>query len=102
MTNLRKLAEGQECQIRIPGVCNRDQATTVLAHYRMAGICGAGQKPPDECGAWACSKCHDFVDRRVPPLLPRSQETEDVEKWHLQGVLRTLHELSRLGYKMKK
>lgn len=102
MTNLRDLARGQPCMIRIPGVCNGNQETTVLAHYRMAGICGTGQKPPDECGAWACSSCHDFVDRRVPPILPYSQEAEDVGRWHMEGVLRTLHELSRLGYKMKK
>lgn len=99
MTNLRDLARGQQCQIRAPSVCNGDTATTVLAHYRMAGICGAGQKPPDECAAWACSACHDMVDSRgnysdIPPLERRF--------YHLEGVMRTLHELSRLGYKMKK
>ena len=29
--NLRALARGRECQVRIPGICNRDPATTVLA-----------------------------------------------------------------------
>lgn len=97
MSKLRELARGQECAIRIPGVCNHDPATTVLAHYRMAGICGTGQKPPDECGAWACSSCHDWVDGRV-----KTEHIDTMRLYHLEGVMRTLHELSRLGYKMKK
>ena len=95
--NLRELARDQQCMIRIPSVCNHDPATTVLAHYRMAGICGTGQKPPDECGAWACSKCHDWVDGRV-----KTNQQELIRLYHAEGVLRTLHELSKLGYRMKK
>lgn len=45
--NLRKLAKGKECQIRIPGVCCGDKDTVVLCHFRMAGISGAGLKSPD-------------------------------------------------------
>lgn len=100
MTNLRDLARGQECQIRIDGVCNHDPATTVLAHYRMAGICGTGQKPPDECGAWACSACHDFVDGRA---APNGFDLSAAARYHhAQGVMRTLHKLHQLGYKMSK
>lgn len=54
MANLRKEARGRECQVRIYGVCNGNPETTVLAHYRMAGICGTGMKPDDLIGAWAC------------------------------------------------
>lgn len=102
MTNLRDLAKGQQCQIRMPGVCNYSPETTVLAHYRMAGICGTGQKPPDECGAWACSACHDVVDGRAK--MPKSlyYGTDPTPLYFAEGVIRTLHELSRLGYKMKK
>ncbi|HGN0358339.1 TPA: nuclease domain-containing protein, partial [Proteus mirabilis] len=53
MANLRKEARGRECQIRIPGVCNGNSETVVLAHYRMSGICGTGIKPNDIFGAWA-------------------------------------------------
>ena len=98
MTNLRKLAEGKPCQIRLPLVCNFDPATTVLAHYRMAGMCGSAQKPPDECAAWACSTCHDVVDGRV---RHEHYSLAQAKAMHLEGVLRTLQELSRLGYKMK-
>lgn len=100
MTNLRDLARGQQCQIRLPGICSFDSTTTVLAHFRLAGICGTGKKPPDECAAWACHSCHNAVDGRT-----MAGSVELAERWrtyHLEGVLRTLHELSRLGYKMKK
>ncbi|VEI70653.1 82 prophage-derived uncharacterized protein ybcO [Serratia quinivorans] len=40
MTNLRKEAKGRDCQVRMPGICNFNPETTVLAHYRMAGTCG--------------------------------------------------------------
>ncbi len=50
-TKLTKAARGRECQVRIPGVCNGNPETVVLAHYRLAGTCGVGQKPSDLQGA---------------------------------------------------
>ncbi|ELN3596614.1 DUF1364 family protein, partial [Escherichia coli] len=47
MADLRKAARGRECQVRIPGVCNGNPETSVLAHIRLAGLCGTGIKPPD-------------------------------------------------------
>ena len=44
MANLRKLARGRDCQVRIPNICNYNPDTVVLAHIRMAGLTGAGQK----------------------------------------------------------
>jgi len=38
--NLRREARNRPCMVRIPGVCNHDDTTTVLAHYRLAGTCG--------------------------------------------------------------
>lgn len=84
MANLRKEARGRECQVRIPGICNGNSETVVLAHYRMAGICGMGMKPPDLFGAWACSCCHDEIDRRT-----RLTETDYAHMAHLEGVIRT-------------
>ncbi len=65
-TKLTKAARGRECQVRIPGVCNGNPETTVLAHYRLAGTCGVGKKPHDLQGAWCCSACHDACDGRSP------------------------------------
>ncbi|ELH3057152.1 DUF1364 domain-containing protein [Escherichia coli] len=66
------------------GVCNGNPETTVLAHYRMAGICGTGMKPDDLIGAWACSACHDEIDRRTMIL-----DNKDARLYHLEGVIRT-------------
>lgn len=60
--SLRALARGQPCQVRLPGICNGNPETTVLAHYRLAGLSGMGLKPNDLQGAWACSACHTAID----------------------------------------
>ena len=62
--NLRKYARGQDCMVR-SAVCNGDPETTVLAHIRRGGVAGMGQKPPDTVAVWACSACHDALDRRI-------------------------------------
>jgi hypothetical protein len=85
-TPARKAAKGMECMVRIPGICNGDPETTVLAHYRLAGHCGTGLKPDDTTfGAWACSSCHDECDRRT-----RHFDMEFVRLCHAEGVMRTL------------
>ena len=60
---LREAARGQPCTLRLP-CCNHDPETTVLAHLRMFGAAGIGEKPDDWCGVFACSACHDAADRR--------------------------------------
>ena len=91
--NLRKHAAGQECQIRIPFICNRDPATTVLAHIRLAGVTGTALKAPDLLGAWACSACHDVVDWRA-----KSDFSPDIIRlYHLEGMARTIAALVREG-----
>lgn len=84
MANLRKEARGRECQVRLPGICNGNSETVVLAHYRMAGLCGTGMKPADLFGAWCCSSCHDEIDRRT-----RLTDAGDANVAHLEGVIRT-------------
>ena len=91
MTNLRKLARGQECQIRGPG-CSFDNEQTVLCHLTIPGISGMGMKAPDICGAWGCGPCHDLIDGRTPP------GDTDLTQLKLEGLLRTLHQLDKQGY----
>lgn len=93
--NLRDSARGQECFVRMD-CCNGNPETTVLAHFRMSGICGIGQKPPDECAAFACSACHDAIDGRVP-----REDREADQVAFLRGVLKTLHWHIRQGRKLK-
>lgn len=93
--NLRDLARGKPCMVRLP-CCNGNPETTVLAHFRLAGTCGIGIKPPDPIGAWACSACHDECDRRT-----RNYETEFVRLAHAEGVLWTLYSLIQDGWRMR-
>lgn len=96
MTALRAMARGRPCMVRLPGVCNFDEATTVLAHYRLAGTAGTGLKPPDLLGAWACSACHDVVDGRVS-VNWQLMTKDDVRRYHAEGVMRTIYALLKLG-----
>lgn len=93
MTNLRKLAEGEPCMIREPGVCNFNPQTTVLAHWRGLGISGMSLKAPDALAAFACSACHDFVDGRSCPSATRQER----ENSHLRGIMRTQASLIKRG-----
>ena len=84
--NLRKLAEGQECMLRLPGICNHNPETTVLAHIRNQWF-GGSSKPPDICGIWACSACHDEMDNRTQIIPDRAY----LQWWILDALCRQLH-----------
>ncbi len=86
--NLREQARGRDCQIRLVGTCNFDPATTVLCHYRMAGISGMGLKSSDALAAHGCSACHSVVDSSKDP---------EVVIAFLQGVIRTQALLIKQG-----
>lgn len=64
MSKLRKFAQGQECTLRIEGICNFDPETTVLAHLPSRDK-GMGYKSPDHWAVHACSRCHDWIDKRT-------------------------------------
>ena len=83
--NLRKLANGQPCLVRLPG-CDGGGETTTLAHYRLAGYCGMGLKPPDVLGAFACSSCHDAIDGR---RQLDDHNHDQILLAHANGCLRT-------------
>ena len=71
MSKITDSARGQECQIRLIGVCNHNDETTIFAHYCKGGLGGMGKKPSDLFGAYACSSCHDAVDGRTKtPFSP--------------------------------
>lgn len=78
---LRDSARGQPCLVRLPGICNHDPATTVLAHLNGGGM---GTKYSDLMGAFACSACHDEIDRRT--MLCNA---DYIKLAHLEGMVRT-------------
>lgn len=92
---LRQSARGQPCTMRVPGVCNRDPDTSVLAHPPVDNG-GVGTKGNDSDGAIVCSECHDAIDRRSHHGVPREellecwirarQETDRI--WREMGLLK--------------
>jgi len=92
--SLRKEAKGRGCMVRLPGICNFNSETVVLAHIRMAGVSGIGMKSPDLIGAWACSACHDELDGRTH----KSGMTHDeLRLAHYDGMARTIAQLEKEG-----
>lgn len=91
---LRKLAEGQECQVRIPHVCNFDPSTVVLAHMNGAGW---GLKHHDLLGAHCCSACHDAVDGRSKEYLAYGHSSDEIKLWFYEGIFRTQLKLINEG-----
>lgn len=88
---IRQAARGQECQVRIPGICNFNPETTVLAH-RPGGPMGG--KNPDYQGAFCCSACHDIIDYRASE---NKFSRDEVTIWFYEGVFRTQEILRRMG-----
>jgi hypothetical protein len=91
MTNLRRYAEGMPCQVRLPG-CDGGGATTVLAHYRLAGYSGMGMRAPDIMAAHACYPCHEAIDSRREI---EGYDRQAVRLAHAEGVMRTIAELNK-------
>jgi hypothetical protein len=92
--SLRKEAKGRGCMVRLPGICNFNSETVVLAHIRLQGVSGMGMKSPDLIGAWACSACHDELDGRTR----KSDLTRDqLRLAHYDGMVRTICQLDKEG-----
>ena len=101
MSKITESAGGEQCQVRIPGVCNRDPETVVFAHMNGGGL---AMKQPDCEGAYCCSACHDVYDRRVKPrhLLSDDPSTwaaawQQIDIDFYQGCVRTRRTLIEKG-----
>jgi hypothetical protein len=90
ISKLRKSAQGRECTVRIPGKCNFNPETTVLAHLNIGGM---GQKAPDIFGAFCCSSCHSAIDGHTTTKYTHEQ----LKLMHLEAVIRTQEIWLRAG-----
>lgn len=89
---VRDSARGEACTVQIAGVCNYDDTTTVLAHLPDESN-GIGKKPDDISACYACSACHDALDRRQV-----SSELESDREWYQRrGMVRTWRRLVEKG-----
>lgn len=93
MTDLTKLARGEDCLIRVPGHCCGNPDSTVWCHLRMIGISGFGLKSPHALGAFGCQPCHDVVDGRMPSIYSHDEQRALL----LEGMARTQYLLIQRG-----
>lgn len=93
---IRASARNEQCTLQIPGVCNRDPATTVWAHSNCAEHGKAvGMKFDDRFGAYACYACHMVYDRQHP--RPAGMTKEDVDARFFAGMVRSRSILEMKG-----
>lgn len=96
---IKASARGEQCTVRLVGVCTFDPATTIWSHARWGaqlGEAGRGMstKAIDLCGAYACSACDGAYDGQISvPHLTRDQIDLD---WSL-GHFRSMGILARKG-----
>lgn len=81
--DLRQLAAGRECFLRLPGVCNYDPTSTVLAHIRRGNTAGGGMKPADINGAPLCFACHQAYDGVTRTSYSRVQLDAEMLRAHV-------------------
>jgi len=81
---IRDSARNEECQVRIPGICNFNDETTVAAHIGSGA--GMGRKVSDLEIAYCCSSCHDVLDGRV---RDKHHSYDDLLIMGYQGAART-------------
>lgn len=84
----RKNAKGKPCTLSLP-CCNHDWSTVSLCHFRMFGAAGMAEKPDDWFAAFACSACHDALDRR-------NGDTAGI--WGYEDVLIALHRTLKIQF----
>jgi len=92
-SKFRDSARGEDCQVRLPGICNHNPETVVLAHLPDGTGGKMGGKSYDLCSVYACSSCHDTIDRRA--------HTEKHRDWVMlaayDGHMRTLNKFVEKG-----
>ena len=84
----RKNAKGQHCTLNLP-CCNHDNDTVSLCHLRMFGAAGMAEKPDDWFAVFACSACHDALDRR---------NSMTAGLWGFEDVLIALHRTLKIQF----
>jgi len=101
MSKITEFARGQECQIRIPGMCCRDNATTVWCHGNgSAAGKGIGMKSHDALGAIGCYVCHGVVDGSIPRTNGLTRDDVRLAFW--EGHARSLRMLIEANLVLEK
>ncbi|MDH5182465.1 MAG: DUF1364 domain-containing protein [Gammaproteobacteria bacterium] len=94
MTNLRNSARFMDCALGIHPHCNMNHETTVLAHINTERK-GMGIKSPDYFAVFACSDCHDIIDKR---RYVKDVSEIEIQQCIIRGLYRTWEYWIEKGY----
>lgn len=77
---IRQSAKGENCTLRIPGICNGNPKTVVFCHA-PSRYKGTATKSDDFWGAYGCSHCHKeidnaYTDEAIYYWMPAIYETQ--------------------------
>lgn len=89
---LRDMANGRQCLLQFPDVCNNDPSTTVACHSNWSDHGkGGARKADDEYTVWGCSACHALLDQG-------SHLTADEKRASFEAALvRQAHAFARIA-----
>jgi hypothetical protein len=94
MSKITNSAKSESCSIRLPNVCNHNNETVVFAHINGVRFGhGMARKVNDIHGAYACSNCHDAIDKR----LKTDYSTTELKLAHYEGMIETQMKLLAKG-----
>lgn len=94
MSRITDSAKGEDCTVRIPGICNYQPETTVYAHINSVRLGhGVGKKNQDIHGCYACSSCHDVIDGRRKSAFGK----EAIKNMQYEAVMETQLKLIEKG-----
>lgn len=94
--DIRDAANGEECCVRLTGVCHGGTAHTIWSHAPL-GAAGKGErlKAIDLCGAFCCTACDAVVDGQAP--MPAGMTRASVLLDWMYGHMRSLVRLAQRG-----
>lgn len=89
MSKITESARGEDCQVRIIGVCTHDPEKTIWSHARWyAAGRGRSIKAPDVCGAYCCTACDQVYDGQMAVAgLKRSEVDMDWCMGHFRSLI---------------
>lgn len=88
---IRDSARGEDCTVRIPGICTGNPEHTIWSHAPLgAAGKGRGLKAIDLAGAYCCTACDAAIDgqRPLPAGYDRAQALLDWMFGHLRSLVR--------------
>lgn len=91
MSKITDSARGEECYVRLMGVCTFNPEHTIWSHCR-SNSAGKGRsiKAIDLAGAFACTSCDAVYDgqQKRPPGMTKEQVDLDWFHGHMRSLVR--------------